>query len=540
MSESEYRRDALGSGAGRDVSRRNFLRGLGGVAALVASGSILEACGSSSSATSSASALTALKPRRGGTLKVGATGGGSADTLDAQNGYTTIDGARIGQLYQALISYDSKGNPVYELAESITPDSTAMNWTVRLRPGITFHDGKPLTADDVIFSFQRILNPKSPLPGASSLGPVDLAGLKKIDNLTVKIPYTQPYATLIDQMSYFYFQYIVPVGYNPSVPNGTGPYKYKSFTPGQQSTFVRNENFWKPGLPYLDEVVIIDFADEASMLNALQAGELDAIGGIGAQSYNSLKSTAGISTLSSQSGAFQPFTMRVDQAPFSDVRVRQAMRLAVNRPELINSALGGYGFVGADVSSPFDPYYDHSLHRVQDIAQAKHLLKLAGYPDLSVQLVTSPIALATVQMAEVLAQQVAAAGIKVSLNDVNSTTFFGPNYLSWTFSQDYYAYTPYLAQVAASLAKDAPFNETHWSNAHYNALYQQANAEVDSAKRKSIAQEMMHIDFNEGGYIIPTFTNINDAFNSKLKGFEASVLGIPLNNFDFERIFWTK
>ncbi|EQD36219.1 peptide ABC transporter,substrate-binding protein, partial [mine drainage metagenome] len=166
-------------------------------------------------------------------------------------------------------------------------------------------------------------------------------------------------------MSYYYFQYIVPVGYDPTKPNGTGPYKYKSFTPGQQSTFVRNPNYWKAGLPYLDEVIITDFADEASMLNALQAGELDAIGGIGAQSYNSLKSNTGVSTLSSKSGAFQPFTMRVDQKPFSDVRVRQAFRLAVNRPELINSSLGGYGFVGADVSSPFDPYYDHSLTRQQ-------------------------------------------------------------------------------------------------------------------------------------------------------------------------------
>ncbi|KJF15555.1 ABC transporter substrate-binding protein [Acidithrix ferrooxidans] len=329
---SNDRQGILGSEIfGNGVSRRNFLRGLGGVAAFAAGGSILEACGTTTASGTTTTTALASKPRRGGTLRVGATGGGSADSLDAQNGYTTIDGARIGQLYRALVSYNAKGELVYELAESITPDATATNWTVRLRPGITFHDGKPLTADDVIFSIQRIMNPKSPLPGAASLGPIDLANLKKVDNLTVKIPYTQPYATLLDQMSYYYFQYIVPVGYDPTKPNGTGPYKYKSFTPGQQSTFVRNPNYWKAGLPYLDEVIITDFADEASMLNALQAGELDAIGGIGAQSYNSLKSNTGVSTLSSKSGAFQPFTMRVDQKPFSDVRVRQAFRLAVNR-----------------------------------------------------------------------------------------------------------------------------------------------------------------------------------------------------------------
>src|SRR4029077_1336510 len=148
----------------------------------------------------------------------------------------------------------------------------------------------------------------------------------------------------------------------------------------------------------------------------------------------------------------------------------------VDRKQLINSALDGSGTVGADVSSPYDPNYDTSLHREQDIAQAKSLLKKAGQENLKVQLVTSAVATGTVAMATVLAQQAQAAGVTISLKTVDPATFFGPNYLRWTFSQDFYNYSPYLGQVAQSLLPTSPFNETHWSLPRYGSLYRQGDA----------------------------------------------------------------
>jgi len=535
MDDSERRARSDGT---RDLpgppGRRQFLQGLAAAGALTGAGGLLSACSSGGSGSPGASASPSASgaPRRGGSLKVGLTGGSGSDTLDPHKGLTYLDTARAQALFQPLLQLDTKAQTEFVLAEEISPHGSTSQWVIRLRPGVTFHDGKPLTAADVIFTLKRILTGK--LTGSTPLGPVDLKGLKALDKHTVLVPMTSPYGSFLDQLSYWYYLYVVPVGFDPKQPVGTGPFKYQSFTPGRQSVFVRNENYWRSGLPYVDTLTVIDFSDSASLQNALTTGVIHGAGALEGPQITALKSSPGVQTVVSHTGAITPFTMRVDQPPFNDVRVRQAMRLLVDRPQLINSALNGYGTVGADVSSPYDPNYDTSLHRNIDIAQAKHLLKQAGQENLAVQLVTSAVATGTVAMATVLQQQAKAAGVNITLKTVDPTTFFGPNYLQWTFSQDFYNYSPYLAQVAQSLLPTSPFNETHWHLPKSIDLYHQANATADAATRKQIEQEMQHIDFNEGGYIIPAFIDALDAYSTKITGYSAARVGQPLSDFDFE------
>jgi peptide/nickel transport system substrate-binding protein len=516
------------------LGRRQFLRGVVATGALAGSGGLLSACssGSAGSPGASASPSTNGAPRRGGNLKVGLTGGSGTDTLDPHKGLTYLDTARAQALYQPLLQLNTKAQTEFVLAEEISPRGSTSEWVIRLRPGITFHDGQPLTADDVIFTLRRIITGK--LTGATPLGPIDVKGLKALDKRTVKVPMTSPYGSFLDQLAYWYYLYVVPVGFDPKKPNGTGPFKYQSFTPGQRSVFVRNDSYWRSGVPYIDSLTIIDFSDSASLQNALVTGVVHGAGALEGPQITALKSSPGVKTVVSHTGAITPFTMRVDQAPFNDVRVRQAMRLLVDRQQLINSALNGYAVVGADVSSPYDPDYDTSLQRAQDIPQAKHLLKLAGQQNLTVQLVTSAVATGTVAMATVLQQQAKAAGITINLKTVDPTTFFGPNYLHWTFSQDFYNYSPYLAQVAQSLLPTSPFNETHWHLPRYVSLYHQANATANAATRKQLEHEMQSIDFNEGGYIIPAFIDALDAYSTKITGYSAARVGQPLSDFDFE------
>jgi len=518
-------RDALG--------RRQFLRGVAATGALAGTSGFLAACSTGGGSTGPSSSPSAAgAPRKGGSLKVGLTGGSGSDTLDPHKGLTYLDTARAQSLYQPLLQLNTHAQAEFVLAEEISPHGSTSEWIIKLRPGITFHDGKPLTADDVIFTMRRIITGK--LTGANSLGPIDVKNLKAVDKHTVQVPMTSPYGSFLDQIAFWYYLYIVPAGFDPKKPNGTGPFKYQSFTPGQRSVFVRNPDYWKSGLPYVDTVTVIDFSDSASLQNALATGVIHGAGALEGPQITALQSSSGVRTVVSHTGAITPFTMRVDQAPFNDVRVRQAMRLLVNRPQLINSALNGYGTVGADVSSPYDPNYDTSLHRDADIAQAKHLLKQAGQQNLTVQLVTSPVATGTVAMATVLQQQAKAAGVTINLKTVDPTTFFGPNYLHWTFSQDFYNYSPYLAQVAQSLLPTSPFNETHWHLPKYIDLYHQANATADPATRKQIEHEMQQIDFTEGGYIIPAFIDALDAYSTKITGYSAAKVGQPLSDFDFE------
>jgi peptide/nickel transport system substrate-binding protein len=308
---------------------------------------------------------------------------------------------------------------------------------------------------------------------------------------------------------------------------------FQSFTPGQRSVFTRNPHYWKTGLPYVDTLTIIDFSDSISLQDALTTGVVQGAGTLDGSQIAALANVSGVTTVVSQSGSITPFTMRVDQAPFNNPDVRQALRLVVDRQQLIDSALDSYGTVGNDVFSPYDPDFDHALRRQADIPQAKHLLKQAGHDSLTVTLVTSAVATGTVAMATVLKQQAAAAGITINLQNVQPGVFFGPNYLKWTFSQDYYNYSPYLPQVAYSMLPKSPFNETHTDDAHYNSLYAQANSTFNASTRKQILYEMQEYDFNFGGYIIPAYIDSLDAYSDKITGYTPAKVGQPLSDFNF-------
>jgi peptide/nickel transport system substrate-binding protein len=519
------------------IPRRRVLAGLAGVGMAAGAGSLLAACSSSASSGSSqaSSSATAGTLRYGGNLQIGLTGGSSSDTVDPHKGVTDLDISRIQTLYEPLVTLDIQAKTVqYLLAEEITPQNGSLtDWLIRLRPGVTFHDGKPFTADDVLFSFHRIFSLDA--PGKIFMGPIDLNATKKLDSLTVLVKLTSPVADYAQALAAAPFNLLIaPTTLNPAKPNGTGAFKYQSFTPGQRSVFTRNPNYWQHGLPYADTLTIIDFPDTVSLSDALTTGQVDAAGTLDPPQIPALSNTSGVDVVVSRAGSIIPFTMRVDQAPFKDVRVRQAMRLLVDRPQMIDSALDSYGTVASDVFSPYDPDFDSSLVREQDIPQAKSLLKKAGQENLKVTLVTSAVLSGVVAMATVLAEQAQAAGVTINIKNVPPGTFFGPDYLQWTFSQDYYSYFPYLTQVAQSMLPGSPYNETHNNNSRYTSLYNQANATANAGLRKEILYEMQQIDFTQGGYIIPAFTDTLDAYSTKITGYGQSRLGQPLMNYGFK------
>jgi peptide/nickel transport system substrate-binding protein len=515
--------------------RRQFLKGIGGGAlAFATAGGTLAACSSSPASTAS---HLATRPKRGGTLLAGLTGGSSADTLDGQNSVQLIDAARSFQLYNGLTRLDPNAVPQYELAESIEPNRDATSWTIRLRKGVEWHDGRSVTADDIIFSLRRIVNPKDPLSGASGLALMDATGLKRLDNYTVLVPCSSPFSTFADVLSNDYYA-MVPVGYDPHHPIGSGPFKFKSFTPGTQSTFVRNENYWETGLPYLDAVVINDYADETSQVNSLLSGQAHVVNALTASAVPAISTKTTAALISRESAGWTPFTMRVDQPPFNDVRVRQAMRLIVDRPEMRSVVFGGYGLLGNDLFAYWDPSYDHSLpQRHQDIEQARFLLKQAGHSDLTVTLVTGNIAGGTVSAATVFAEQAKAAGVTVKLQSVPVSTFYGSSYLQWTFAQDWWFFNFYLPEAALATIRTAPYNECHFANAQYNSLYANALAQTDLAKRTEIVHEMQTIEYNEGGYIIPYFPALIDGRRTEVNGLVPCKTGIALANYGFKNVW---
>jgi peptide/nickel transport system substrate-binding protein len=506
------------------LSRRDFLRGTGAVAMGVGSVALLGLGRGRSLAPAGASA-----PRRGGTLTLASTGGSSADTLDANNALNVPDFPRVLALNNLLIGL-GEGAP--GLASEVLSNKDASVWTIRLRPGITCHNGAKFEAADVLYTFQRVANPKHPLPGASSLAPIDLANAKIVDPLTLQLPCKMPYSVLPQALANDAIL-MVPRGYDPKHPIGTGPFKLKSFTPGVESVMTRFDEYWLDGQPYADEFVVTDYEDSTAQVNALISGAANIADYLTEPTLSAVRN-GGANVVVSHTGSYNPITMRVDMPPFNDVRVRQAFRLIADRPQFLTAVFGGYGIAGNDVFSIFDPAYDHALpQRHQDIEQAKFLLKAAGQENLSITLVTSPgIAPVVVPEATVFAQQAQAAGVKVNLQNVQATDYWSKYYEKVAFSQDNWSYAPYLIQVNAELLPSSPYNETHYDNPRYIQLYNEALRTIDPTLHTELIHEMQQIDYNSGTLLIPYFAPMFDGVGKGVGGVVPNRIGIPLDNYN--------
>jgi peptide/nickel transport system substrate-binding protein len=411
-------------------------------------------------------------------------------------------------------------------------------WTIRLKQGVEFHNGKTLSADDAIFSIQRIIDPDNPKVGAAGLTDIDPQGFKKIDERTFLIRLNQPFAVFDEQLGQ-YFNGIVPVDYDPNNPVGTGPFRFGSFTPGGQSRFPANPNYWVEGEPHVDELVIIDFPDDTARVNALLSGQVQAIDNLPLGQLRVVEANPELKALVANTGAWLPFTMRVDHPPFDDVRVRQALRLIVDRQQMIDQALAGHGWVGNDLYSPFDPCYASDLpQREQDLEKAKALLKEAGHENLVVELVTSPVAAGVVEAAQVFAEQAKGAGVTVNLRKVDTGVFYGDDYLKWPFAQDFWFTRDYIPQVAQGTLPTAPYNETHWADPTFIKLIDKARGTLDANKRCELLHQAQQIEYESGGYIVWGFRNQVDAYSAKIDGFMPAKTGTPLGNYSFGKVYF--
>ena len=373
------------------------------------------------------------------------------------------------------------------MAETIEPNADGSVWQVKLRDGMLWHDGKPVIADDVVYSMERIVDPKDPKTAAASLSGLKPGGTEKTGDLTVEFRLETPNVLLPEGLAFRGSQ-VVPVGFDPKNPIGSGPFKMVDFKPGQQFVFAPFADYYG-GAPYVDSLTVIEFADDTARINALNSGQIQAMSQLPKSQAKVMEATSGLALLNAETGAWRPFCMRIDVKPYSDVRVRQALRLIADRQQMIDQAYSGLGAVGNDMYARYDPGTPDVPQRMQDIEQAKSLLKQAGYDNnLTVEFVTSAEALGgdEVAAAQVFAEQAKAAGVTVKIKKTDSATFYGKDYLSWPFSGDFWNTRNYLAQAGQCAMPGAPYNETHWENAEWLAIVKKAFATVDDTARNEL------------------------------------------------------
>jgi peptide/nickel transport system substrate-binding protein len=518
-------------GSERGLSRDEFLR-----RAAVAGGVVL----SGGALAERAGAARAAQPKQGGVLHIGCGGGGKAsDSLDANtNVGNEVDIARNRQLYDTLFDRNPDFSLANKIAEEATPNEKGDVWTVRLRKGVEFHNGKTVTADDLIFSIQRCFDPKLTFSNCkNTLSFLNLkSGIKKLDANTVRFTLAAPNAIFRERLS----MPIIPIGYNGKQPVGTGPFMYKTFTPGVESTMDANKNYWGKG-PYADQVVITNISDDTARVNALLSGQVHAINALPYAQIPVIQGRSNLRVLTSKAGTWRPITMRVDAAPFNDNRVREAFRLIVDRPQMLAQAIGGHGRIANDLYSPVDPCFNKSLpQRHQDIAQAKSLLKAAGHENMSITMTTAPVNAGVVEMSQVFAAQAKNAGVTVKLNQIDPGTFYGSQYLKYVFSVDYWTYTyPFLQQAVLADGPNGTYNETHFNDPEFNKLFNTAIKTVDDAKRCQYIAEMQKIQWERGGYIVPFYPDNTDAYSAKLGGMVPYKTGVSLGNWNLKDLYFT-
>lgn len=494
-------------------TRRRFLVG----GATAAGGLALAGLSSTGLLGPLGTSVASAAPKRGGTLTVGSLGS-TTDTLDPNKLSSNIDLQRMFNIYDTLTYFaHDKFTLEYGLAESIELTQGAKVATIRLRPGVTFHNGKPLTADDLLYTFHRILNPKAPGAGAGSIKSVNPKAMTKLDKLTVRLKLNFPDA-IFPERFYVPQTSIIPEGFDPKKPVGTGPFMLKSFVAGTRSDFVRNPHYWVSGQPHLDELVVIDFPDDTSQINALMSGQVDAIDSVPLNQVSSVEKKSNLKILNANGGYYQPIVMKVNSAPFTDVRVRQAFRLMVDRPQMVQIAYNGYAAIGNDMPCQTDPAYPDLPQRQQDIGHAKSLLKAAGHSDLSIPMVTADEDYGLISGAQVFAQNAKSAGVNVKLQVIQASVY-NPKFTKWTFTQGYYGNKPFGIMFSLRYSPGGFLNDTNWNDPQSNKIYSAALKDTDAKLRNEKFQELERILYDRGGDIIHSFRKTVDAYDSKFTGF---------------------
>jgi peptide/nickel transport system substrate-binding protein len=537
--------DESGPGTGpvnedSSLTRGAFLkRGVAGAAALGAAPLLIAACGGGSSAGPGTTHTSAASGpvRRGGQLRVGLVGGGTAETLNPYLAITPIDQARIQNLYDPLVLVNSDMSQSPGLALEWNPNKDATSWEVKLRPDVTFWNGKTFDSKDVLYSIGLMAAKTS--AGAPFVSGINLHEMKAVNKYLVRIPLKFPDADLSANFTYYNTWMVQDGEKNFTHPVGTGPFELVSFTPGQQSIFKRNPNYWVSGKPYVDQLKYISISDPTARLNALLSGQIDAMAQLPYQDAKAHQSVGDINVLSAKSPQPYMFYMDTTRAPFNDNNVRQAMRLIADRPALIESAISGYGTLGNDIVGKGLEFFDTSIpQRVQDIDKAKSLLKSAGQQNLTVELQTSPIFPGFVEAATLLAQQATAAGVKINLKQEPASSYYNPSilYLKMAFAQTQWAVPSIKFFYLQSLAANAPYNETHWKSASFNNLLFKAIGELDKNKAQQLWNQVQQIQWNEGGYLLWTNADWVDGLSTKVRGLEPSAAS-ALGNYLFRNVW---
>ena len=509
-------------GLNRGMSRRDALRMLGvaGVAAAGA-GSLFGAAGNVFADESAAPA----KGKPGGRIRVAGISSSTADTLDPAKGALSTDYVRHFMFYNGLTRFDNHLVPQLELAERID-NQNATVWIITLRKDVTFHNGKPLTSADVVFSLNRH---KDPATGSKVLPLMaQITDVKASGPLEVQITLSAPNAELPSILAVSHLLIVPDATTDFSLGIGTGPFKVKEFKPGVRSIGVRNTGYWKPGLPYLDEIEFIAIADEPSRVNALLSGDVHMINEVNPRSTQRIAASKGHRVVDAPSGNYTDLIIRQDQMPGQNADFTNAIKYLLDREQVKSAVFRGYAVVGNDQPiAPGSRYFNADLpQRAYDPEKAKFLLKKAGMANITMPVVCSPAATSSVDIAVLLQQSAKSVGLNLNVNRLPSDGYWSNHWMKHPLSFGNINPRPNADVIFSQFFQSsAPWNESGWKNDQFDQLLLLARGETDDAKRAKMYGDMQTLVSENCGIGIPVFISNIDGVDQRIKGYSSNPLG---------------
>lgn len=463
----------------------------------------------------------ASTPKSGGRMRIGSTGGSTTDSMDPGTLTSTHNQLVNFQIRNCLTEEDPIGNVVPELAEGWEASKDAVKWTFKLRKGVEFHNGKSLTAQDVVYSINHHRGEASKSAAKGIINPIK--DINADGKHTVVFTLSGGNAD---------FPYIVSDYHLTVFPEGTkgkdfekgigtGGYVLKEWEPGVRAFATRNPNYWKEVRAHFDEVETLSIVDTNARTTALKSGQIDIMDRPERKTVHLLGKSAGIQIVKKTSTTHHSIPMLTTIKPFDDNDVRLGLKYACDRELMVKTILQGYGSVGNDHPiAPIQKYFAADLPlRTYDPDKAKYHLKKAGMLDHTFKLHAADAAFAGAVDAAILYKESAAkAGIKIEVVREPDDGYWSNLWIKKGWCMCYWGgrATPDW-MFSTAYAADASWNDMLWKHERFNKLLVEARAELNEQKRGEMYFEMQQIVRDEGAVVIPMFADVVVAASDKLK-----------------------
>ena len=509
-------------------TRREFLGGTVALGALAATAT-----------TFAPGRASAQEPKRGGHLKLGLKGGAATDTLDPA-GYSAGVAFVTGRCWGDTLveSHPDTGVAVPALAESWEASADAATWTFKIRKDVQFHDGSPMTIADVLATLKRHSDAGSKSGALGLLGSIK-AIEDKAGDLVITLAEGNADLPLILSD---YHLIVQPRGgaENPNAAIGTGPYKLTSFEAGVRATFEKNPNDWRSDRGFVDSVEIIVMNDTTARIAALSSGQVHFISSVEPKTVELLKRAPIVEILQTGGKGFYSFLMHCDTAPFDNNDLRLALKYAIDRQEILDRVLSGYGTLGNDypVNMAYALAPDDIEQRAFDPDKAAFHYKKSGHSG-PVLLRTAEAAFPGAVDAAVLFQESARkAGIVLDVKREPDDGYWTNVWNVQPFSASYWGGRPTQdSRYSTSYVSNAEWNDTRFKRPDFDKLVLQARAELDETKRRALYRTMALVVRDEGGLILPVFNDYLNACSKQVKGYVHDIGNDVSNGYVASRVW---